>query len=63
MKEKLLSLQSRISETDNTIKGMKNDYQKELEQKNQLIKENQEKVCYNYCAIYSHEQKLHLPFI
>ena len=55
MKEKLLSLQSRITETDNTIQAMntemnntKSAYQKEIEQKNQLIKENQEKVCYMY---------------
>ena len=53
MKEKLSSLQSRLTETDNTIQGMKLEmnnaksaYQKDMDQKNHLIKENQEKVCY-----------------
>lgn len=51
MREKLLSLQSRLKETDDTIQGMKiemvntkSTYQKEIDQKNQLLKENQEKV-------------------
>ena len=54
MKEKLSSLQSRLKETDNTIQAMRNEinntklaYQKELDEKNQLIKVNQEKVCCN----------------
>ena len=55
MKEKL---QSRITETDNTIQAMKIEMnntksacQKEVEHKNQLIKENQEKVHHVYnCA-------------
>lgn len=44
-------MESRITETDNTIQTMKIEmnntksaYQKELEQKNQLIKDSQEKV-------------------
>lgn len=51
-KEKVSSLQSRLKETDETIQRMKtemnnikSDYQKDLDQKNLLIKENQEKVC------------------
>ena len=52
MKDKLSSLQLRLRETDNNIQGMKLEmsnaklaYQNELDQKNQSIKENQEKVC------------------
>lgn len=54
MKEKLSSLQSRLTDTDNTIQGLKveinnakSGYQKELDHKNHLIKESQEKVCLN----------------
>lgn len=54
MKEKLSSLQSRLTDTDNTIQGLKvemnnakSGYQKELDHKNNLIKESQEKVCLN----------------